>query len=99
MKWKGKIIFSSELFRLDRYSEQKVNAAPNLLSEKVFDIIKFTKEEVLSGKSRYIDQIDYLSLSLSSIPGYTFENSLSSGADFTITYDNISDFDTFMSWS
>mgnify|MGYP001178283312 CR=1 FL=1 len=34
MKCKGKIIFSGELFRLDRQSEQKVNAAPNLLSEK-----------------------------------------------------------------
>ena len=96
MKCKGKIVFSGELFKLDLQSEEKVNAAPNLLSEKVIDVIKFTKEEVLSGKSRDIDHIDYISLSLSSIPGYTFENSLSSGADFTISYDNISDFDTFM---
>ena len=52
---------------------KEVNAAPNLLSEKVIDVIKFTKEEVLSGKSRDIDHIDYISLNLSSIPGYTFE--------------------------
>ena len=73
MKCKGRIIFSGELFKLDLQSEEKVNAAPNLLSEKVIDVIKFTKEEVLSGKSRDIDHIDYISLNLSSIPGYTFE--------------------------
>ena len=95
MKCKGKIIFSGELFKLDLQSQEKVNADQIFLSEKVFDLIKFTKEEVLSGKSRNIDHIDYLSLSLSSIPGYTFENNLSPGADFTISYDNISDFDTF----
>lgn len=60
MKCKGKIIFSGELFKLDLQSEEKVNAAPNLLSEKVFDVIKFTKEEVLSGKSRDIDHIEYI---------------------------------------
>jgi hypothetical protein len=35
MKCKGKIVFSGELFKLDLQSEEKVNAAPNLLSEKV----------------------------------------------------------------
>ena len=35
MKCKGRIIFSGELFKLDHQSEEKVNAAPNLLSEKV----------------------------------------------------------------
>ena len=42
MKCKGKIVFSGELFKLDLQSEEKVNAAPNLLSEKVIDVIKFT---------------------------------------------------------
>ena len=46
MKCKGKIVFSGELFKLDLQSEEKVNAAPNLLSEKVIGVIKFTKEEV-----------------------------------------------------
>ena len=38
MKCKGRIIFSGELFKLDLQSEEKVNAAPNLLSEKVIDV-------------------------------------------------------------
>lgn len=71
MKCKGKIIFSGELFKLDIQSEEKVNAAPNLLSEKIFDVIKFTAEEFMLGKLRDIDHVDYLSLSPYAIHEYT----------------------------
>lgn len=43
MKYKGKIIFSGELFKLDRQSDEKVNAALNLLSEKVTNIVEIIK--------------------------------------------------------
>jgi len=45
MKCKGKIVFSGELFKLDLQSEEKVNAAPNLLSEKVIHLKKNIKND------------------------------------------------------
>lgn len=53
------------------HKEEKVNAAPNLLNEKIFDVIKFTAEEFMLGKLRDIDHVDYLSLSPYAIHEYT----------------------------
>jgi hypothetical protein len=94
-KIKGKIIFSNEIFELDLPSSKKVEIFSNIKNNEKIDIIKFSKTDILFGREREINHIDHFTLTLTSNISYSFENSLSDGSYYNISYGNFSKYENF----
>jgi hypothetical protein len=89
MKFKGKIQFSGERFMLDVSSREKLDLNPEFLSNEDIRLVKFNKEELFLGEHLNVNHIDHFVMNLASTPNYNFECSLSQGAKFTISYNNL----------
>lgn len=95
-KVKGKITFLGENLKLDLTSTKKKEIINRIKNNEKINIINFSEEEILLGKNRKITHIDHIRLKLISNASYKFENSISSGSYYIISYHNLSDFENII---
>jgi hypothetical protein len=94
-KINGKIIFSNEIFELDLSSSKKAEIFSNIKNNEKIDIINLSKTDILFRKDRKINHIDHFTLKLTRNISYSFENALSDGSYYNISFNNFSKYDNF----